>query len=216
MKKGGDSMKRVNRGMLLLISFIFPTLFGCPPVTEDTGPVVSGTLSVAVDYEISPIYLETDYPGNRGVYIWVTDAEGNYVDTVQQYHDPFRSKKSRWRDDNPLNWINATGREYSLDGVTAASIQGSESGSYLSQEWDCRYSDINGEESRIEPGTYTVFVEITTHDQISVGSGDYFGDDPMLFSGSILLDSTDQTAVIEGDGEHSNEFPSITAAFTAQ
>lgn len=192
--------------LLLFSSFFFP---GCAPVEdspgEDPGPTVSGTLSVEMEYEKSPVFLSGTFSGNRGVYIWVTDKEGKYIDTIQQYYDPFRSRKSRWRDDNPLNWIEATGREYSLDGVTSASIHGDETGTYLSEDWDC----LDSEESPIPQDTYQVWIDVTTHDQWSVGSGDYIGDPPKLFSGEINLGSEDSTAEITGDAE----FPTITVYF---
>ena len=178
------------------VAILIVLLPGCNSDEVPKDPV-HGVLSAAVEYNQSPVYLAGDFSGNRGVYIWITDRDSIYIDTVQQYHDPSRSLKSRWRDDNPLNWIKATGREYSLDGVTAASMSGDESGIYESQEWDCYDSD--GEE--ISQGEYRVWVEITTHDQLSLGSGDYIGDDPKLFSGEVDLSSESTTAYIEGDEE---------------
>lgn len=116
------------------------------------------------------IFIDFSFPTverSRGLYIWIEDAEGNYIDTIQQYFgrgdDPnmrYDVLGMRFPNDLPVEWQEACGETDTLvlDGVTTATPGGLNfTGMYRSESWDCM--DRNG--NLIPRGIYTVRVEMT-------------------------------------------------------
>ena len=119
------------------------------------------------------LFVDFSFPSverSRGVYIWIEDLDGTYVDTVQQYFgrgdDPnmqYDVLGMRFLNDVCTEWKAAAGETTALvlDGITTATPIGvGMSGDYTSESWDTL--DRNG--GLIPKAVYKVRVEITFDD----------------------------------------------------
>ncbi|MDC7221497.1 MAG: DUF2271 domain-containing protein [Spirochaetales bacterium] len=117
----------------------------------------------AVEGSTEGLYVELSFNDStyaKGVYIWVEDSNGDYIDTIRQYGGVGGSSytSSRFYDDDCNDWQNAAGETSDLvtDGVSGATVWTS----LTSETWDMTDSDGNS----IAAGDYQLQVEVTYHD----------------------------------------------------
>ncbi|MBU1218238.1 DUF2271 domain-containing protein [Myxococcota bacterium] len=182
-------------------------------LTDCDDPDCSGSVFCSVS---GTIFIDFSFPTverSRGLYIWIEDSEGNYIDTIQQYFgrgdDPnmrYNVLGFRFPNDLPVEWQEACGETDTLvlDGVTTATPGGLNfSGMYRSETWDCM--DRSG--NLIPRGLYTVKVEVTFD-----GTGH-----PILpvyyYEGTIDLTGGDSVSSLSPSDE---KVTSAQVTFTAQ
>ncbi len=200
-------MKFFLLGVVLLISLF----------TACESPAVSDNYV----YKQSGLSLDFTFPTSersRGIYIWVSDDSGNYIDTVQQYggrtdyaNETYVILGHRYANDVCTLWKTAAGEpgtttsssELVLDGITTASILPGSSGSYTSESWDL--TDSSG--AAIADGDYTVNVEVTyDEDGHPVSS-------TSTASGTISLDGSVVTVDLTLSGD-TTRMTAVSASYT--
>ncbi len=167
----------------------------------DVNTEAQGTLSLS--------FTLPSTPEHRGVYIWIEDADGTYIDTIEQYDMTINNGSGiRFANDYCYHWKNAVGegtREKVLDGISSASLYNSIT-SYESETWDC----LDSTGAAISSGEYTIQVAITYD-----SSGD--NRNPSRCTGTITIGSEDSTSNLTYDTSDTggNRVTSVIASFTA-
>lgn len=182
--------------------------------------MVNGVLKVNFDFQST---LRA-----RGLYLWVEDANGNYVDTIEQYFgrdgtEAYGTLGVRYPNDNPTTWKSAVGETDTLvvDGITGATPNGVNAapGPYTSETWDC----LDNMGNPIAQGEYVIQLEVTVDHESGHPNRDVF-----LYTAPISLADASQSESftfvelsvdIDGNGEvaeisNSDVVASAAAEFT--
>jgi hypothetical protein len=146
------------KSYLTVLAPIVLVLVYCTPLDEyyshtHTGDTGSGTHRISIDLVLSIVR-------KSGLYIWVTDDNGDYVNSIVTYKG-----YGLYKDDVPAEWIAEGGAL--VDGITAATyFPGADQ--KFTYKWDLR----NKEGETVTDGVYMVKFIITKHDG-SVTTNDF-------------------------------------------
>ncbi len=173
------------------------------PGDLDNNSSVSGAITLNLEF---PLLSNNEV---KGVYIWIENTNGDYINTIEQYNSRISVPGAPIRYSNDLcaDWKLASGerRDKVVDGISSASLY-EVVREYESATWNC----LDSTGSPIASGEYIVQVEIT------YDSGDSQRVYPSRATGTITLGSEDSSTELVYDASDSggNRVTSVTANFT--